>query len=104
MLNQFLPYITKGDISNLPKYNFYIKVSALEPEEPYSGTTIYTLLKKDNKLIGQLIETSRKNWAIKYVKPVVSKVANGHINNVENTKEVVVVQSGAPRIPENETA
>jgi len=69
MLNQFAPYIDKGEIANLPKYNFYIKVSALEPEEPFSGETIYMPLKKDPKRIEKLIEASRKNWAIKYQKP-----------------------------------
>ncbi len=76
MLAQFAPYISKGDISNLPKYNFYIKVSALEPEEPFSGETIYIPLKKDEKKIERLIEASRKNSAIIYQKPIqeVSKV------------------------------
>ncbi len=66
MLAQFAPYISRGEIASLPKYNFYIKVSALEPEEPFSGETIYIPLKKDNKKIEKLIESSRKNWAIKY--------------------------------------
>jgi hypothetical protein len=68
MLNQLAPYVDKGEISNLPKYNFYIKVSAVEPEEPFSGETIYTPLEKDTKKIEKLIESSRKNWAIKYQK------------------------------------
>ncbi len=69
MLNQFAPYVDKGEISNLPKYNFYIKISAVEPEEPFSGETSYTPLKKDSKKIEKLIEASRKNWAITYQKP-----------------------------------
>jgi hypothetical protein len=68
MLNQFAPYIDRGEIANLPKYNFYIKVSALEPEEPFSGETIFTPLKKDTKKIEKLIEASRKNWAKRYEK------------------------------------
>lgn len=75
MLNQFAPYVDKGDITNLPKYNFYIKVSAVEPEEPFSGETIYVPLKKETKKTEKLIESSRKNWAIKYqkVQPVVKE-------------------------------
>jgi hypothetical protein len=68
MLNQFFPYIAKGDISNLPKYNFYILVSALEPGEPYSGKTIYEPIEKDNEKINRLVEASRKNWATEYIK------------------------------------
>jgi hypothetical protein len=104
MLNQFTPYILKGDISNLPKYNFYIKVSGTESEEPYSGTTIYTPLKKDNQLIEKLVEASRKNWAIKYQRPVLSKTSNGHIKQGKETEETATTQSAMPRIPENETA
>ncbi|MBI2314969.1 type IV secretion system DNA-binding domain-containing protein [Candidatus Daviesbacteria bacterium] len=68
MLNQFAPYVDKGDIANLPKYHFYIKISALEPEEPFSGETIYVPLKKDIKKIEKLIKASRKNWATFYQK------------------------------------
>ncbi len=68
MLNQFAPYITRGEIANLPKYNFYIKISGLEPEEAFSGETIYTPVKRDAKKIEKLIEASRKNWAIVYQK------------------------------------
>ncbi len=78
MMNQFSPYIDKSDIANLPKYQFYIKVSALSPEEPFSGETIFVPLKKDAKKIEKLIESSRKNWAIVYQKiqpQVVSKTA-----------------------------
>lgn len=39
MLTQFAPYLQKGDIPNLPRYHLYIKVSALESEEPFSGKT-----------------------------------------------------------------
>jgi hypothetical protein len=102
MLNQFAPYITKGDVSNLPKYHFYIKVSALEPEEPFSGKTIYIPLKKDLKKIEKLITASRKNWAIKYQRLNVSKTTNGHIKQAEEAK-TVTTQSAMPRIPENET-
>jgi hypothetical protein len=86
----------------LPKYNFYIKVSATESEEPYSGITIYTPLKKDNQLIEKLIESSRKNWAIKYVRPEVPKTTNSHVKQTENKEEVATVQGGVPNTPESE--
>ncbi len=103
MLNQFAPYITKGDISNLPKYNFYIKVSATESEDPYSGITIYTPLKKDNQLIEKLVEASRENWAIKYQHPESSKNGNETQKPVTNVKDTVITQGGAPKMPEYET-
>ncbi len=76
MLAQFAPYISRGEIANLPKYNFYIKVSALEPEEAYSGETIYIPVKKDAKKFEKLIESSRKNWAIVY------KKVNHQVSNI----------------------
>lgn len=92
MLNQFAPYVTRGEIANLPKYNFYIKVSALEPEEAYSGETIHMPVKKDAKKFEKLIEASRKNWAIVYqkispqVRYRVTKVNDAeHINKTVKT-------------------
>ncbi len=54
---------------NLPCYHFYIKISALVSEEPFSGVTIYHPVVKDQQKMAILIATSQKNWAIIYVKP-----------------------------------
>ncbi len=100
MLNQFTPYLQKGDIPNLARYHFYIKNSALVSEEPFSGETIYLPVIKNSKKMELLIETSRKNWAIVYVKPKKTdnkqSVVNTEVNqqtNVENTAK----NSGLPR-------
>lgn len=74
MLNQFSPFLEKGAIMNLPRYHFYIKISAIESEEPFSGTTIHYQVEKDEKKIQKLIEASRKNWAIVYKKPEVEEI------------------------------
>lgn len=68
MLAQFAPYVEKGDILNLPRYNFYIKISALEPEEPFSGETILTHIDRDPVKYQLLIEASRRNYARKYIR------------------------------------
>jgi hypothetical protein len=101
MLNQFTPYITKGDISNLPKYHFYIKVSALEPEEPFSGKTIYIPLKKDLKKIEKLITASRKNYAIVYIKPEVRQI-NVQVNKSEEDVAHADNSSVIPNMPDYE--
>ncbi|MDD2823161.1 MAG: type IV secretion system DNA-binding domain-containing protein [Candidatus Daviesbacteria bacterium] len=95
MLNQFAPFVDKGEIANLPKYNFYIKVSALEPEEPFSGETIYIPLKKDDKKIEELIESSRKNWAIEY-KKVTSNLDEDNDKKHSNNKNIVTSKGGFP--------
>lgn len=68
MLDQFSPYVKKGDIGNLPRFKFFMKLSAVEPEEPFSGQTIPIVLYRDEDRLNQLIETSRKNWAKAYQK------------------------------------
>ncbi len=40
MLPKFQPYIEEGEISNLPAYNFYCRISGIETSEPMSGETI----------------------------------------------------------------
>jgi hypothetical protein len=87
MLKQFSPYLQKGEVMNLPQYMFYIKISATDSEEPFSGKTIYTPITKDMNKINILIESSRRNWAITYqrdnvttdkdaVDPVISEPKN----------------------------
>jgi len=66
MLSQFKPYVESGDIINLPRYRFYIKLSAVEPEEPFSGKTLPIILSKNKAGVGRLIAASRKNYAKKY--------------------------------------
>ncbi|MDO8657636.1 MAG: type IV secretory system conjugative DNA transfer family protein, partial [Candidatus Levybacteria bacterium] len=100
MLNQFAPYVEKGEIANLPKYNFYIKVSALEPEEPFSGETIYTPLKKDDTKIEKLIGSSRKNWAIIYQKPKDEDnkiVSDGQVEESSSGARKTINKDGLPK-------
>lgn len=74
MLAQFSPYVKTGEIVNLPRYHFYIKMSAVEPEEPFSGQTLPMKIKHDQEKIDKLIESSRKNYAIVYQKPKASQI------------------------------
>ncbi len=70
MLVQFSPYIQREDIVNLPNFKFYMKVSATKPEEPFSGETLKISVVKDKKIFEEIIQASRKNYAIVYKKPV----------------------------------
>jgi hypothetical protein len=100
MLNQFTPYLQKGDIMNLSRYHFYIKISALVSEEPFSGETIYLPVKKDQKKIQKLMETSRKNWAIVYIKPEkkIGKTKTVNANSQEPiSEEGEPPESGLPK-------
>lgn len=73
ILPQFAPYVEKGEIANLPSFRFYMKVSAISPEEPFSGETIPFDIKTDRKKIEELITLSRGKNAIKYAPPVKPK-------------------------------
>ena len=91
MLPQFAPYITQGEISNLPLYKFYIKLSAVNPEEPFSGETLPIKTQKDNTRIQNLINASRKNWAIEYKKPVVKKVPEKPVKQSKKSKSKMFI-------------
>jgi len=86
MLQQFSPYVEQGDIVNLPRYKFYMKLSAVEPEEPFSGETLPMKLTRDEEKINQLIESSRKNYAISYIKP---KSRTAHVELKQESMNIV---------------
>lgn len=66
ILPQFMPYVSPGEINNLPAFHFYIKISALHPEEPFSGETIQVVVPQNSKKVDKIIQTSRRNYAIDF--------------------------------------
>jgi len=87
MLAQFSPYVKKGDIGNLPRFRFYMKLSAVEPEEPFSGETIPITLDRDPERFKKLIETSRKNYAIVYKREIKETTKIKVKNKIETDKK-----------------
>ncbi len=69
ILPQFAPLIQKGEIANLPSFHFYIKIAALEPEEPFSGETIPVGVEPNSEKVAAVIERSRTQFAVHYVQP-----------------------------------
>ncbi len=71
LLQRFVPYLEKGELTNLPSYSFYARVKAGEPMEPVSGKTI-VLESNENGLerAEAVIAASRTNYTKKYVKPL----------------------------------
>ena len=70
ILPQFVPYIEKGEIASLPSFNFYMKISALNPEEPFSGQTIAVETVRDDEKVEEVVRISRQQYASKYSKPI----------------------------------
>ncbi len=69
ILPQFRPYIKEGEIASLPSYRFYMRLGALNPEEPFSGITIPIKIHRDDKQAQKVIESSRKLYAKKFIYP-----------------------------------
>ena len=66
LLHQFSPHIEPGEIGNLPTYNFYIKIAALQSQEPMSGETLLLEDEGSQKTAEAVIANSRKQYATKY--------------------------------------
>jgi len=69
ILPQFYPYVQQGEIASLPSYHFYIKINAINPEEPFSGETIQVQVPKNKQIIEEVISSSRFKYATTYKQP-----------------------------------
>lgn len=88
ILPQFLPYIANGEISNLPLFKFYMKVSAVTPDEPFSAVTIPVNVTKNIKKFDELISLSRNSYAKLYIKPKINKTSYKNSSDNTNTQTV----------------
>lgn len=93
MLSQFAPTVQHGDIGNLPRYHFYMRLAAIEPEAPFSGITIPIVTETNQAKKDFLIESSRKNYAIEYGKkagkPAPIPIAEKPVKDTANEQETV---------------
>ncbi|MGH7157271.1 MAG: TraM recognition domain-containing protein, partial [Candidatus Saccharimonadales bacterium] len=65
MLPLFRPFIDEGEIANLPSFNFYMRLAALQAQEPLSGQTV--LLPDTGSLAVETVkDSSRRRYAVKY--------------------------------------
>jgi len=87
ILPQFRPYVESGEISSLPSYHFYMRLGALNPEEPFSGVTIPVQITYSQKRVDEVIESSRKLYAITY-----KETKNMTVKQTNKTKHL---QTGA---------
>lgn len=79
LLQMFTPYIEQGEIANLPAFNYYVRIAAIQSQEPLSGETL--LLDDLDEAQGvatrqAIIDNTRKNYAIKYTPKPKSKPAS----------------------------
>lgn len=93
LLRQFSPYVAKGDLPNLPAYNFYMKTSALEPEEPFSGETIVSGVNVNYKKRENIIASSRELYAITYIEKEKVDTPPKQRRAKKNKKETTTTES-----------
>jgi hypothetical protein len=63
VLPLFQPYIKEGEIANLPSFNFYMRIAALQAQEPLSGVTVVLEVKGSEDVAQKVIASSRVNYA-----------------------------------------
>ncbi len=101
ILPQFAPYVKKGEIYNLPQYHFYMKISSVTPEEPFSGETIPLELPDDPKKLDEIIALSRKQYAREYKDKNEDLSTNGKIHSeIKPSVRVVKKTNGMAAKPE----
>lgn len=66
ILPQFRPYIEEGEIASLPSCRFYMRLGAMNPEEPFSGVTVPVRIDYSRNRVNEVIASSQSLYAKKY--------------------------------------
>lgn len=65
LLPLFSPYIDRGEINNLPAFSYYMRISAVQSQEPLSGQTLLLNDKNNSNIHDSIIKHSRSAFARK---------------------------------------
>lgn len=65
LLPLFRPFIEENELSNIPSYNFYARISAVNTQEPVSGTTVLLNTEPNVELANNIKAFSRKTYGTK---------------------------------------
>lgn len=65
VLPLFMPFIQQGEIANLPAYSYYIRISAVNAQEPMSGMTIVVEEHGSESVAERVLKSSRELYAKK---------------------------------------
>lgn len=91
ILPQFRPYIEQGEIASLPSYHFYMRLGALNPEEPFSGVTVPVHIEYSQNRVDEVIDSSRKLYTKKYTgsSDIISKLKDKTARKIMATKGIL---------------
>lgn len=73
VLPLFKPFIDEGEIANLPSFNFYMRIAALQAQEPLSGTTVLLEEKGSAETARKVKALSRDIYGVEYKEKVEKK-------------------------------
>ena len=76
VLPLFSPYIEQGEIANLPSFNFYARIAAVNSQEPMSGITVLLDSDSSEVMTNKVIASSRKLYAKNTKITIAPKIAN----------------------------
>jgi hypothetical protein len=65
VLPLFSPFIDQGEIANLPAYSYYVRIAAINAQEPMSGVTVVVEDRGSEVIAKRVIESSRQLYAKK---------------------------------------
>lgn len=91
ILPQFRPYVEQGDITGLPSYRFFMRLGALNPEEPFSGVTMPIDNNENEVRVAKVIENSRKYFAMKYETAISKPIIQNYkrVNRAKLAKQTI---------------
>lgn len=106
LLRQFAPTVKKGDISSLPAFHFYMKISVMNSQDTFSGETVPVSISLDKTKIDNMIQASRKHYAITYIHQVNEKIEDSSQgkNNVTTPKTTSLSKTPKSKKTKKETA
>lgn len=88
LLPLFTPQVEKNEISNLPSYNFYIKINALIPQDAFTGMISNFSVLPDNNIQQNLIEFSRNMYGLKQENKSEIKTNKSFIKKIKEVKKI----------------
>jgi hypothetical protein len=73
LLPLFRPFIEENELSNIPSFNFYARISAVNTQEPVSGTTVLLNMQPTSELARRIKDYSRCTYGTEAPKETVQE-------------------------------